>query len=221
MLTDALFKLIGADWITITGFTLQENPANTTTAAATNNMTEWGVALLLRDHHRRSQNNTIQNNTISLNRAYTNTWGVYSNVRHSATAVTTTADITNNTTAPNSGNKVYGNTISNVNMGVAFIGSGTAANQDVGNDVGGSAAGTGNIISNWGGAAAASGYISNSGTSYCIFMNHQTADNVSYNTITSAPVSGTAVTFRGIFKDYTTTAPTGASPPTSPTTPSR
>jgi len=145
--------------------------------------------------------------------------GVYANNRHSATSVTTTEDVTNNTTAPNSGNKVYGNTISNVNMGVAFIGTGTAANQDAGNDVGGSSAGTGNGISNWGGAAAASGYISNSGTSYCIFMNHQTGDNVSYNTITSAAVSGTSVTFRGIFKDYTATAPPARSRRTSRTTP--
>src|SRR4051794_35406839 len=45
-LNDAIFKLIGADWVTITGFTMTENAANTTTAAATNNMTEWGVALL-------------------------------------------------------------------------------------------------------------------------------------------------------------------------------
>ena len=40
-LNDAIFKLVGADYITISGFTLQENPANTTTASATNNMTEW------------------------------------------------------------------------------------------------------------------------------------------------------------------------------------
>ena len=207
-LNDAIFKLIGADYITIDGFTLQENAANTTTTTASNNMTEWGVALLYASTTNGAQNNTIQNNTITLNRTYTNTWGVYSNVRHSATVIATTADITNNTTAPNSGNKVYSNTISNVNMGIAFIGSGTAANQDIGNDVGGAIAGTGNTITNWGGAAAASGYISNSGTSYCIFMNHQVGDNVSNNTITSATISGTAVTLRGIFKDYTTAGAT-------------
>ena len=33
-LTDGLFKLIGADCVTITGFTMQENPANTVTTAA-------------------------------------------------------------------------------------------------------------------------------------------------------------------------------------------
>lgn len=208
-LNDAVFKLIGADWITITGFTLQENSGNTVTTPASNNMTEWAIALLYVTTSDGSQNNTIQGNTISLNRSYTNTWGVYSNVRHSPTAVGTTADIVNNTTAPHSGNKVYGNAISNVNMGIAFIGSGTAANQDVGNDVGGGSSSTGNTLSNWGGAAAASTYVSNSGTSYCIFMNHQTGENASYNSVTSASVSGTSVTFRGILKDYTTAAPTG------------
>lgn len=208
-LNDAIFKLIGADWITITGFTMQENPANTTTTPASNNMTEWGVALLHVSTTDGAQNNTITGNTISLNRSYTNTWGVYANNRHSATVMGTTEDVTNATTGPNNYNKVYYNNISNVNMGIAFIGTGTAAYQDVGNDVGGSSAMTGNTITNWGGAAAASSYISNSGTSYCIFMNHQTADNTSYNSITSAAVSGTSVTFRGIFKDYTATAPAG------------
>src|SRR4051812_48932891 len=42
-LNDAIFKLIGADWVTITGFVMQENAANTVTTAASNNMTEWGV----------------------------------------------------------------------------------------------------------------------------------------------------------------------------------
>ncbi len=206
---DAIFKLIGADWITISGCVMQENAANTTTTTASNNMTEWAVALLHASTSDGCQNNTIQNNTISLNRTYTNTWGVYANNRHSASAVTTTEDIVNNTTGPQSNNKVYGNAISNVNMGIAFIGCSTAANQDAGNDIGGTSAGTANTLTNWGGAAAASGYVSNSGTSYGIFLNHQTADNISYNSLTSAAVSGTSVTFRGILKDYTTTAPTG------------
>src|SRR5205085_4763850 len=44
-INDAIIKLVGADFVTIQGFTLQENPANTISAtAATNNMTEFGVA---------------------------------------------------------------------------------------------------------------------------------------------------------------------------------
>ncbi|MEZ4821144.1 MAG: hypothetical protein R2942_01565 [Ignavibacteria bacterium] len=41
VLTDGIFKLIGADFITISGFVMTENAANTITADATNNMTEW------------------------------------------------------------------------------------------------------------------------------------------------------------------------------------
>lgn len=207
---DAIFKIIGSDFVTIQNFTMQENAGNVVnTPAASNNMTEWGIALLYASTTNGAQNNTITNNSISLNRTYANTFGIYSNTRHSATSVTVTADITNNTTGPNSNNKVYTNTISNVNMAIAFIGSGTAANQDAGNDIGGASGATGNIISNWGGAAALTSYISNSGTSYCIFVNHQTGENVSYNTITSATISGTSVTLRGIFKDYTAIAPVG------------
>ena len=84
-LNDAIFKLVGANWVTIQSFTMQENPANTVnTPALSNNMTEWGVALLYASPTQGSQNNTIQNNIISLNRTYANTFGVYSNVQHNA-----------------------------------------------------------------------------------------------------------------------------------------
>ena len=43
-LSDGIFKLIGADFITVSGFIMTENAANTITADGTNNMTEWGVA---------------------------------------------------------------------------------------------------------------------------------------------------------------------------------
>ena len=133
--TDAIFKIIGADYITLQNFTMQENGANTTIAGASNNMTEWSIALLYASTTNGAQNNTIQNNTISLNRTYLNSFGIYSNTRHAAATPNTIADITNNTTAPNSNNKVYSNAISNVNAGICFIGSDIAANQDVGNDI--------------------------------------------------------------------------------------
>ena len=107
-------------------------------------MTEWGVALLYASTTNGAQNNTIQNNTITLNRTYLNTFGVYSNTRHSATAVTTTAEVTA-ASGSNSNNKVYGNTINNVNYGIVFIGAGTTiAAIDTGNDIGGTSAPTGN-----------------------------------------------------------------------------
>lgn len=200
-LNDAIFKIIGGDFITISQFVMQENPANTNMTPGTNTMTEWGVALLYASATNGAQFNNIIGNTISLNRAYPNTWGVYSNVRHNSTSISTTNDIT----APsgsNSNNKVWGNGITNVNMGIAFIGSNNVNNADAGNDIGGSMSLTGNTITDWGGAAAASSYISNSGTSYGIFMNHQTGMNVSFNTVTSATVTPT-VTFRGIVQDFT------------------
>lgn len=210
-INDAIFKLIGADYITIRDFTLQENAANTVnTPAASNNMTEWGIALLRATTTDGAQNNTIQNNTISLNRAYRNSFGIYSNARHAPATPTTDADATA-FSGSNSGNKVYGNNISNVMMGITFIGTATAALQDSGNDVGGSSAATGNTLTNWGGNAQLSLYASNLNHSYCIFMNHQVADNVSYNTLNSGLV-GTGVNttqFYGINKHYTSTSPTG------------
>ncbi|MES2555365.1 MAG: T9SS type A sorting domain-containing protein [Bacteroidota bacterium] len=206
-INDAIIKIVGGDFIGITGFTMQENAANTNNVSGTNNMTEWGIAFLYASTSNGAQSNLVQGCTISLNRTYTNTWGIYSNTRHTATAVSTTADIVS-PAGSNSFNRIYGCNISNVNMGIAFIGSNAAANQDIGNDVGGSAVSEGNILTNWGGALAAGTYISNSGTSYGIFMNHQVNYNVSYNTLTSATVTPT-VTFRGIVQDFTATAPTG------------
>jgi hypothetical protein len=208
-LNDAIFKLIGGNWITIQNFTMQENPANTVTAAATNNMTEWGVALLHASATQGSQNNTIQNNTISLNRTYSNSFGIYANNRHSATAVTVVEDVTNNTTGPQSANKVYANAISNVNFGITFIGAGIAANMDLGTDIGGSSAATGNIITNWGGQAAATLFVSNTAANDCIFANHEVGVNVSYNTATSAAVNFGS-TWLGIYVEYATVAPLGA-----------
>ena len=52
-------------------------------------MTEWGVALLYASTTNGASNCTIQNNVISLNRTYQNTFGIYSNSTHSATAPTT------------------------------------------------------------------------------------------------------------------------------------
>lgn len=110
--TDAIFKIVGSDFVTITRFTMQENSANTTTTFATNNMTEWGVALLRRAGSTidGAQHNTIIDNDISLDRTYPNTWGIYSNVRHTSSSITA-SDITN-VTGSNLGNKIYNNRIS-------------------------------------------------------------------------------------------------------------
>ncbi|MCX6265939.1 MAG: T9SS type A sorting domain-containing protein [Bacteroidetes bacterium] len=208
-LNDAIFKIIGGDYITIQGFTMNENAANTTPAAATNNMTEWGVALLYASATNGAQHNTIQNNTISLNRIYLNTFGIYSNTRHTAADVLATAEATD-FPGSNSYNKAYSNSISNVNFGIVFIGAGTNPTAiDIGNDIGGSSLATGNTITNWGGGSALSLYVSLTAGNYCIFANQQINDNISFNTITSASVSVLTIQIGGIFKAYSVASPVG------------
>ena len=64
-LTDAIFKLVGADYIGIQGFVMIENPLNTVnTPAASNTMTEWGIALLYVSTTDGSQNNAFASNSI-------------------------------------------------------------------------------------------------------------------------------------------------------------
>lgn len=207
LLTDAIFKLIGADYVTITGFTLIENTLNTIDNPGTNDMTEWGIALVHVSTSDGCQNNSITNNSISLKRTYKNTFGIYSNNRHSATNVTTANDVTNNTTGPNSFNKVYSNYISDVNIGTVFIGSGapTAINaMDQGNDIGGNSSSAGNVYTNCGGLGITpSGYLSLTTNNYCVFMNNQYNDNVSYNSITVAEGTvNSPFSIGGILKDY-------------------
>lgn len=169
-------------------------------------MTEFGVALLRASTTNGAQNNTIQNNLISLNKNYTNSFGVYSSVRHSALNITTNA-ITN-ISGSNFGNKIYGNTISNVNLGIVFIGSATAAYMDDGNDIGGSSLFTGNNISDWGTATVASGYPNVTGSNYGIFLNHQINENVSFNSIVSA-VHTSINTLGGISNNFSAGQPSG------------
>jgi hypothetical protein len=213
-LIDGFFKIIGGDYITIEGFTLTENAANTVTAAATNTMTEFGIALFYASVTNGAQYNTILNNTITLKRIYQNSFGIYSTTRHSSTIITTTADASS-AAGSNSFNKVYGNNISNVNYGTVFVGSGAltaSVAMDNGNDIGGTSLTTGNTYTNWGGIGVVpSGYVGLTGSDYCVFLNNNYNDNVSNNTITSfAAASG--ITMGGILKNYSTGAtvqPTG------------
>ena len=202
--TDAFFKIIGADFITIQNFILTESAGNTTTTT----QIEWGVALLYSSTTNGAQNNIIQNNTITLNRTNPNSIGVYSNSTHTATAVTVSATATG-TGGGNSGLKVYGNTISNVNMGIVVVGPTAAADANTGIDIGGSSSATGNIISNFGTTGTFSAYANVSGTVYGILIRNSIGFNVSYNNITSSNGGVTAGTLRGIFNMSASIAPTG------------
>jgi hypothetical protein len=208
-LNDAIFKLIGADFITISGFTMVENPANTVTTAGTNDMTEWGVALLYVTATDGAQNNTIRGNTIDLNRTYQNTFGIYSNNTHTATAVTTAANSTGGLAGTNSGMKIYANTITDVNQGIVIVGSAnSSAEQNDGIEVGGSVANA-NTITNFGTTATFSGYANVSGTVNGILIRNSKNVTVSNNSITSSVGGVTSGTLNGIQFPAFSQAPTG------------
>ncbi len=192
-LNDAIFKLIGADWTTISGFTMRENVSNANTTAASNNMTEWGVALLYVTTTDGARNNTIQNNTIDLDRSYQNTFGIYSNSTHSATNMTTSATAT----GANGGNdnlRIYGNTITDVNQGIVHVGPTAAADHNNTADIGGTTALQGNTISQFGRTGTFSGYVNVSGSVNGILVRNTRNFNISWNSITSqnsGPLLGT------------------------------
>ncbi len=206
-LNDAIFKIIGGDYITIDGFEMRENAANTTTAAASNNMTEFGVALFYASTTNGAQNNTIQNNVITLNRTYQNTFGIYSNSTHSATAISSATATT--TAGGNSGLKIYGNTISNVNQGIVVVGPTAAADMNTGIDIGGTGGVRANTISNFGTTGTFSGYANVSGTIYGVLVRNSIGYNVSFNSITSSAGGVTSGTLRGIYNPSASNTPTG------------
>jgi gliding motility-associated-like protein len=186
--TDALFKIIGCDWVTISGFNMIENESNNTF----DKMTEWGVALLKKSVTDGAQNNTIEDNIISLNRSYVNSIGIYSNVRHTNTDPTSNQSPTV-ASGSNSGNKIHRNTLSNSNFAIVFIGA-QSGSTDQGNDIGGSSLSNGNKISNCGGNKIASGNYTGMTTSAAllIYMAGQTTPNVSHNKISSIEFNTTS-----------------------------
>ncbi len=202
--TDAFFKIIGADFITLQNFVMAESIGNTTATT----QIEWGIALLYSSISNGAQNCTIQNNTITLNRTNPNSVGIYSNSTHSATAVTTSVTTV---TSGNNNLKVYGNTISNVNLGIVVVGPTLAANTNTGIDIGGSSALTGNTITNFGTTSTGITFINVSGTINGILVRNSIGFNVSYNNITSSNggVNAAATTLRGIFIPAASNTPTG------------
>jgi hypothetical protein len=185
-LSDGIFKLIGADFITVSGFVMTENAANTITADGTNNMTEWGVALLYVITTDGAQNNVIQNNTITLNRAYQNTFGIYSSSTHAATSPTVNAS-SSTPAGCNSNLKIYGNTISNVNFGIVNAGPAGATDKNILLDIGGTTTAQGNSITNFGTTATHAAFTSiPSSVVYGMYVQHTVNINISNNTIISS-----------------------------------
>ncbi len=198
-ITDGIFKLIGADYVTITNFTLQENAGNTNVTTATNRMTEWPIALLRVSATDGAQHNTIENNTIIQDVNYLNSFGIYSNVQHVPGSPGTASDITS-FTGSNSYNKFYKNTIDNANAAIFVVGSNTAAYNDDGNDIGGSSSLSGNTITDFGSDAVQTNFSGGYSDNSAILFKNQTNSNLSNNTMTSAESTTNAVIICGIFQ---------------------
>lgn len=143
--TNGIIKIIGGDYITFDGFTLEENPANTVVATGvTNTMTEIGFGLFLGSNSNGAQNNTIRNSTITLNANYPNSIGIFSTSSSSATNSALSAASSAGT---NSFNTIQGNTISGVAYGIYFICQPiTATVNETGNVFGGATSALGNTI---------------------------------------------------------------------------
>lgn len=208
---DAIFKIIGGDWITIQNFTLTENPANLVLSPiSANDMTEFGVALYPASTTDGAQNNIIQNNTIILNFNYPNSIGIFS------TSASTSAHVNQDATSSagtNSFNKFYGNFINDVAYGIYMISPPiTATVFETGNDIGGLALVTGNTIQF--GCATQATFTNVNRFSATLpagitFRNCGAGNNASFNTISSLPLI--YVQSSGIGGIVTTigTAPTG------------
>jgi hypothetical protein len=194
-LFDGVFKIVGADYVTIQGFTLNENAANTTITAATNNMTEWGIALLYSSVTDGCQNISLLNNTIALGATYQNAIGVYANSTHAAGTPTTSATATG-LTGGNHNLVIKGNTISNVNLGIVVVGPTAVADMNNNVSIGGTTASEGNTIT-YGLTGTFSSYTNVSGTVNGILVRNSINATVSNNALTSNGTV-TAGTLNGI-----------------------
>ena len=110
---DGIIKLSGADYITFDGIDLLDPNTNTG-----DQMMEWGYALLRKDSADGSQNNVIKNCNITLQKINTQVVGIYIaniDVNGNTVAADTVGGYTGGS---NSYNTFYGNSISNVDMGI-------------------------------------------------------------------------------------------------------
>jgi hypothetical protein len=174
---DGIIILRGTDYITFNGINLTDPLTNNTPTT----MMEWGYALLKNSTTDGCQNVMITNCTITLQRIYASSVGIYvaNHLPTSTTALTITA-----TTGANSNNKFYSNVLQNVNTGISITGFNDTSPYtyyDQGNDIGGTSTTTGNTIQDFGGLAA---------TSYGVNVIYQNGCNISYNTISNTAGGG-------------------------------
>ncbi|MEC4005925.1 T9SS type A sorting domain-containing protein [Flavobacterium sp. SUN052] len=196
--TNSVIKIIGGDYITFDGFTIQENPANVIVATgATNTMTEIGIGIYLASATNGAQNNTIKNCTITLNSNFPNSIGIFASSSSSSTNTVLAATAISGT---NSNNKIYNNTITNVAYGVYVICEPITFSglYESGWDIGGASAATGNTI-NFGNASLSTNAYTrfNAAISGGIIFRYGAGMNVKYNSITSNTLNYTQTTLSG------------------------
>jgi hypothetical protein len=175
---DGIIILKGTDYITFNGIDLKDPATNVTSTT----QMEWGYALLKNSATDGCQYVTITNCTITLQRIYASSVGIYSanHLTTSTTALTVTA-----TSGANSNNKFYTNVIQNVNTGIQITGFNDVSPYtyyDQQNDVGGLYSYQGNTIQDFGGVAAT--------TSYGVNDIYQNGHNISNNTINNTAGGG-------------------------------
>jgi len=178
---DGIIKLSGADYVTFDGIDLLDPTTNTTTTT----QMEWGYALLKADATNGSQNNTIKNCSITLQKINTSSYGIYS--ANHTTASSSTLTVTARTGA-NSNNKFYSNSIQNCYSGIWMGGYADATSPydfyDNGNDIGSQG---GNTIRWFGGSTV---------TTYGIYTIYQDSLLINNNNIGGG--SSTTTTNYGI-----------------------
>lgn len=170
---DAIIKLRGSDNIIFDGIDITD-----TITAPDSTRIEWGVAILKETALNGAQNVSIRNCTISLQKSYTGTVGIYA-ANHSDTSAA--ALILNTSGGRNASLKLYNNTISNVYTGILLNGYTDPGFYDSGNEI------AGNNITNFGGGAV---------NVYAIRTTGQDSVKINSNTITGG--DGTTANVSGI-----------------------
>ncbi|RYZ39947.1 MAG: hypothetical protein EOP49_29885, partial [Sphingobacteriales bacterium] len=204
---DGIWRLVGADYVTIDGIDLSENAANTSNPATM----EYGYALYKASTSNGCRNVVIQNCVITLNRNNDTTATVPASDGSTgilvANALSTSAasSFTPIAGGQNSFNGFYRNTIQNCNTGIALIGYSAPAPYtlaDTANDVGGNSALTGNTIINYGGGTAPAG------PAAAIRTYGQQGVNIAWNTINSN--NGSGIKHEGILRGIHMATASGA-----------
>jgi hypothetical protein len=198
---DGMLSLNGSDFVTIDGINFNEVAGNTTPTT----QMEYAIGLFKASGINGSNNNTIKNCVITLNRNNSTTAGTFffhgaSGIVLAACAPTavTTAIVVTNVTGASSNNTFHSNTIQNVNTGISMVGFADVspfALADVNNDIGGTSLATGNTILNFGGGTTPANACA------AVYHSNQWGANISYNTINNNDGGGAnhATTNRGVF----------------------